>query len=144
MLMGEFKHTIDAKGRIIIPAKLREELGEEFILTRGLDGCLFGYPKDSWQSLTEKLTSQLPLGKKDARSVVRFFYSAASEVEFDKQGRIMIPATLREYAELSKNCRVIGVSDRLEIWDELKWQSYLADTQAQIPELTENISDFEF
>lgn len=144
MLMGEFKHTIDAKGRIIVPAKLREELGEEFILTRGLDGCLFGYPKENWQSLTEKLNHQLPLGKKDARSVVRFFYSAASEVEFDKQGRIMIPATLREYAGLSKNCRVIGVSDRLEIWDEQAWQNYIKLTEAQIPDLTENITDFEF
>lgn len=144
MLMGEYKHTLDAKGRMSIPARLREELGETFVLTRGLDGCLFGYPQKNWQSLTEKLSANLPLGKKDARSVVRFFYSAASDVEFDKQGRIMIPATLREYAGLGKTCRIIGVSDRLEIWDESKWLAYVQETEQTVLDITENITDFEF
>lgn len=144
MLMGEYKHAMDAKGRLIIPNKLREELGEQFVLTRGLDGCIFGYPKENWQLLTEKLSRNLPLGKKDARSIVRFFYSAASDVEFDKQGRIVIPTALREYAQLTKACRIVGVSDRLEIWDEEKWQDYLKETENNMQELTEDITDFDF
>lgn len=143
MLMGEYKHTVDTKGRVIIPMKLREELGEKFILTRGLDGCLFGYPMSSWQSLTEKLSANLPLSQKNARQVVRFFYSAATEVEFDKQGRIMIPQTLREYATIKKNVRIVGVSDRLEIWDDSTWKEYVAQTQDTVDELTEEI-EFEF
>ncbi|NEW62948.1 division/cell wall cluster transcriptional repressor MraZ [Granulicatella sp. zg-ZJ] len=142
--MGEYKHNMDSKGRIIVPSKLRDELGDKFILTRGLDGCLFGYPLNSWQSLSEKLLHNLPLGKKDARAITRFFYSAASDVEFDKQGRIMIPATLREYAGLDKTCRIIGVSDRLEIWDDEKWQVYVKETEENVQTLTENISEFEF
>ena len=114
MLMGEFKHNIDAKGRLIMPAKFREDLGEKFIITRGMDGCLFGYPQNEWSALEEKL-KQLPLAKKDARAFTRFFYSAATECELDKQGRINIPQTLREHADLEKVCHVIGVSDRIEI-----------------------------
>lgn len=143
MLMGEYKHTVDTKGRVIIPMKLREELGEKFIVTRGLDGCLFGYPMSSWQSLTEKLSANLPLSQKNARQVVRFFYSAATEVEFDKQGRVMIPQTLREYAAIKKNVRIVGVSDRLEIWDDSTWKEYVAQTQNTVDELTEEI-EFEF
>lgn len=143
MLMGEYKHAVDTKGRVIIPTKLREELGEKFIVTRGLDGCLFGYPMSSWQSLTEKFSTNLPLSKKNARQVVRFFYSAATEVEFDKQGRIMIPQTLREYASIKKNVRIVGVSDRLEIWDDSTWKEYVAQTQDTVDELTEEI-EFEF
>lgn len=143
MLMGEYKHTVDTKGRVIIPMKLREELGEKFIVTRGLDGCLFGYPMSAWQSLTEKFSANLPLSKKNARQVVRFFYSAATEVEFDKQGRIMIPQTLREYAMINKNVRIVGVSDRLEIWDENTWREYVFQTQVSVDDLTEDI-EFEF
>lgn len=143
MLMGEYKHTVDTKGRVIIPMKLREELGEKFIVTRGLDGCLFGYPISAWQSLTEKFSSNLPLSKKNARQIVRFFYSAATEVEFDKQGRIMIPQTLREYATINKNVRIVGVSDRLEIWDDDTWKAYVSQTQDSVDELTEDI-EFEF
>lgn len=143
MLIGEYKHTLDAKGRVIIPTKFREVLGEQFIVTRGLDGCLFGYSMDSWHSLSEKLTHNLPLSKKNARQVVRFFYSAASDVEFDKQGRIIIPQALREYAKLGKNIRIVGVSDRLEIWDEDAWKAYLIETQENVQELTEEI-EFEF
>lgn len=144
MLMGEYKHSIDAKGRVIIPTKLRDGLGDKFILTRGFDGCLFGYPLENWQDLSEKMMTKLPLSKKNARQVIRFFFSAASDVEFDKQGRIMIPAALREYADLSKNCRIIGVSDRLEIWDEEKWQQYLHDTEINVSDLAEDMDEFEF
>lgn len=144
MLIGEYKNTIDTKGRIIIPTKLRDKIGENFIVTRGLDGCLFAYPMASWENLSHKLQSSLPLGKKDARAISRFFYSAATEVECDKQGRIIVPSVLREHANLVKNCRVIGAGERIEIWDEETWLSYLNETASQVDELTENITDFEF
>lgn len=101
MLMGEYQHNIDAKGRLIVPSKFREELGEKFVVTRGMDGCLFGYPLNEWSQLEAKL-QEMPLAKKDARTFVRFFYSAATECEIDKQGRINIPANLRTHASLEK------------------------------------------
>ena len=113
--MGEFTHTIDSKGRLIIPAKFREQLGAHFIVTRGLDGCLFGYPLNEWAILEQKLKA-LPLTKRDARAFVRFLYSAATDCEIDKQGRINIPITLRTHASLEKKCVIVGVSNRLEIW----------------------------
>ncbi|MGX6978502.1 division/cell wall cluster transcriptional repressor MraZ [Vagococcus elongatus] len=143
MFMGEYKHNIDAKGRLIMPAKFREELGEKFIVTRGLDGCLFGYPLNEWTHLEEKL-KELPLAKKDARTFVRFFYSAATECEIDKQGRINIPQTLRHHAELEKSCVVIGVSDRIEIWSEEKWQTFSEDAEENYNELAESMIDFGF
>lgn len=141
MLMGEYRHNMDTKGRIIIPAKFREELGPSLVLTRGLDGCLFGYPMSQWQVLQDKL-KQLPLAKKDARSFVRFFYSAAVEVEIDKQGRINIPKTLLEYANIKKECHVIGVSDRIEIWSSEKWESFAEAAEETFEEIAENMIDF--
>ncbi|AQS52830.1 Transcriptional regulator MraZ [Jeotgalibaca dankookensis] len=141
MLMGEYRHNMDTKGRIIIPAKFREELGPSLVLTRGLDGCLFGYPMSQWQVLQDKL-KQLPLAKKDARSFVRFFYSAAVEVEIDKQGRINIPKTLLEYANIQKECHVIGVSDRIEIWSSEKWESFAEAAEETFEEIAENMIDF--
>ncbi len=141
MLMGEYRHNIDTKGRMIVPSKLREELGEEFVLTRGLDGCLFGYPMSEWQNLESKL-NEMPLAKKDARTFVRFFYSAATECELDKQGRINIPSTLRNYAALTKECVVIGVSNRIEIWDEERWQEFSEVAEENFDEIAENMIDF--
>lgn len=141
MLMGEYRHNIDTKGRMIVPSKLREELGEEFVLTRGLDGCLFGYPMSEWQNLESKL-NEMPLAKKDARTFVRFFYSAATECELDKQGRINIPSTLRNYAALTKECVVIGVSNRIEIWDEERWQEFSKVAEENFDEIAENMIDF--
>ncbi len=112
MFKGEFHHSIDAKGRLIIPAKLREQLGETFVLTRGIDRCLFGYPLKEWQLLEEKLKA-LPLTKKDARAFMRFFFSGANDCELDKQGRVNIPSTLSEYARLGKECVILGVSNRI-------------------------------
>lgn len=143
MLMGEYKHNIDAKGRLIMPAKFRNDLGTTFILTRGLDGCLFGYPKNEWSILEEKL-KQLPLAKKEARAFTRFFYSAATECELDKQGRINIPQTLRDHADLEKTCHVIGVSDRIEIWSETKWNDFSAEAEESFDEISENMIDFGF
>ncbi|MDT1958044.1 division/cell wall cluster transcriptional repressor MraZ [Carnobacterium divergens] len=143
MLMGEFKHNIDAKGRLIMPAKFREDLGEKFIITRGMDGCLFGYPEKEWTTLEEKL-KQLPLAKKDARAFTRFFYSAATECELDKQGRINIPQTLREHAELDKVCHVIGVSDRIEIWSQDRWEKFSEEAEESFDEIAESMIDFGF
>lgn len=141
MLMGEFQHNIDAKGRIIIPAKLREDLGAKFVITRGLDGCVFGYPLDNWEKIQEKL-KQLPLAKKEARAFTRFFYSAAAEVEIDKQGRINIPSTLVDYANLEKECLVLGVSDRIEIWSKARWESVSSEIEESFEEIAEDMLDF--
>ncbi len=117
MFMGEFQHSIDAKGRLIVPSKLREKLGEKFVVTRGLDGCLFGYPLSEWEKLEEKL-NEMPLAEKGGSDICPSFYSAATECEIDKQGRINIPVTLRNHADLTKSCVIIGVSNRIENWDE--------------------------
>lgn len=141
MLIGEYKHNMDAKGRIIMPAKFREKLGATFILTRGLDGCLFGYPMEQWEILQEKM-KQLPLSKKDARAFVRFFYSAAVEAEIDKQGRINIPNTLLDYAKIEKECRIVGVSDRIEIWSNTKWEEFAEAAEDSFEDIAENMIDF--
>lgn len=120
MFMGEYSHTIDAKGRLIIPSKYREELGDQFVLTRGLDGCLSIYPMKEWHQLEEKLKA-LPLNDKNARTFTRFFVSGATLCELDKQGRILVPSTLREFAGLNKDVVVCGTNDRIEIWSKEKW-----------------------
>lgn len=142
MFMGEFRHTIDTKGRLIIPAKFREELGETFIVTRGMDGCLFGYTQEDWIDLQNKL-KKLPLTKKDARAFIRFLYSAAVECEFDKQGRITIPKALRVHGELEKKCVIVGVSDRFEVWSEKRWDAFADDAEENFDEIAENIIDFD-
>ncbi|AIF66277.1 MULTISPECIES: division/cell wall cluster transcriptional repressor MraZ [Terribacillus] len=142
MFMGEFQHTVDTKGRIIVPAKFREDLGERFVLTRGLDQCLFGYPMEEWRLLEEKL-KKLPLTKKDARAFTRFFFSGAVECELDKQGRINIPAPLRKYAKLEKDVAIIGVSGRIEFWAESEWNSYFDESEESFAEIAENMLDFD-
>ena len=124
MFMGEYNHTIDEKGRLIIPAKFREQLGKEFVITRGMDECLFVYPLDAWKAFEEKL-SQLPITvDKNARMFARFFQAPATMVELDKQGRANIPAHLRKFAGLEKDVVLTGVLDKVEIWDADKWQAY--------------------
>ena len=120
MFMGEYNHTIDAKGRLIIPSKFRELLGEEFVLTKGLDGCLSIYPMDEWNAFEEKLRA-LPLTNKNARTFTRFFVAGATNCELDKQGRILLPATLREFAGLEKDVVLTGMLNRIEIWSKEKW-----------------------
>ena len=120
MFMGEYNHMIDAKGRLIIPAKFRELLGEEFILTKGLDGCLSIYPMDAWEAFETKLRA-LPLTNKNARTFTRFFVAGATNCELDKQGRILVPQTLREFAGLEKEVVLTGNLDRIEIWSKEKW-----------------------
>lgn len=140
--MGEFNHNIDLKGRIIVPSKFRDGLGESFVVTRGLDKCLFAYPMDEWKILEDKL-KKLPLTKKDARAFTRFFFSGAVECEVDKQGRINIPQPLRNYAALEKECVVIGVSNRIEFWAEEKWEDYFEDSEDSFAEISENLMDFD-
>jgi len=140
MFMGEYQHGLDAKGRLIIPAKFREELGEGAVITRGLDNCLFLFPKAEWTILEEKLKT-LPLTKRDARQFVRFLFSGATECELDKQGRINIPQNLREFASIEKDAVVIEVSSRVEIWSKERWESYVDDAQESFEEIAENIVD---
>ncbi|GEK27965.1 division/cell wall cluster transcriptional repressor MraZ [Furfurilactobacillus siliginis] len=143
MFIGEFQHNVDDKGRLIIPAKFRNQLGDKLMVTRGLDGCLFGYAENDWNELVEK-TQALSLTKKDARAFARFLFAGATECEFDKQGRINIPTPLRDHAKLAKACVIVGVSDRFEIWDADKWQDYNAATEANIDEISEAMGDFDF
>jgi len=120
MFMGEYSHIIDAKGRLIVPSKFRELLGDEFVLTKGLDGCLSIYPMDEWKAFEEKLKA-LPLTNKNARTFSRFFVAGATACELDKQGRILVPATLREFAGLEKDVILTGNITRIEIWSKAKW-----------------------
>ncbi len=142
MFMGEFQHNIDTKGRIIVPSKFRDELQEGFVLTRGLDQCLFAYPMDEWKLLEEKL-KKLPLTKKDARAFTRFFFSGAVECEVDKQGRVNIPPPLRNHAKLDKECVVIGVSNRIEFWSKDIWEDYFEESEESFSEIAENMLDFD-
>lgn len=142
MFMGEFNHSIDMKGRLILPAKFREELGESFVITRGLDQCLFVYPNDEWKRLEEKLKS-LPFTKKDARAFTRFFFSGASVCELDKQGRASISMGLRDYAHLQKECTIIGVSTRIEIWDQETWATYFRQSEASFSDISESLLDLD-
>jgi MraZ protein len=123
MFIGEYQHAIDNKNRMIIPSKFREGLGENFVLTKGLDGCLYAYTMEEWKVMEEKL-KKLPLTSKDARAFVRFFFSGANEVDIDKQGRTLIPQNLLEYAAIEKDIVSIGVSTRIEIWSKDKWDEY--------------------
>ncbi len=143
MFMGEYQHSVDAKGRLIIPSKFREGLGNTFVITRGLDNCLFGYPMDEWRKLEEKL-KELPMTKKDARAFARFFFSGATEVEIDKQGRINIPSTLTSYAKLEKECVVLGVSSKIEIWAKDAWESYFNEAEESFNDIAENLIGFDF
>lgn len=143
MFMGEFQHSIDEKGRLIVPTKFREALGPAFVITRGLDSCLFVYPIKEWAALEQKLKS-LPLMKSDARAFTRFFFSGATECELDKQGRVNIPANLREHAKLDKECVIIGVSTRVEIWSKENWEKYAQASEESFNEIAEKLVDFNF
>lgn len=143
MFMGEYQHSIDEKGRLIIPAKFRESLGASFVITRGLDNCLFVYPKSEWAVLEQKLKS-LPLMKADARAFTRFFFSGATESELDKQGRVNIAKNLAQYAKLEKDCVVIGVSNRVEIWSREIWENYFQTSEQSFNEIAEKLVDFDF
>lgn len=143
MFMGEYHHSIDDKGRMIVPAKFRDSLGNRFVITRGLDNCLFIYPQEEWAALEQKLKA-LPLMKSDARAFTRFFFSGATECELDKQGRVNIPNNLREHAKMESNAVVIGVSNRVEVWSKEMWESYSQSSEESFNEIAEKLVDFNF
>jgi MraZ protein len=143
MFMGEYSHTIDAKGRIIVPVKFRESLGDNFVVTKGLDNCLFVYIKEDWQKFEEKLRT-LPLTNKDARKFTRFFLAGAAEMEVDKQGRILIPSVLREFAALEKDVVFVGVGSRIEIWNRAGWDESISGYDDDMDEVAENMDSLGF
>lgn len=140
MLMGEYHHSIDDKSRLVLPSKFRDGLGDTFIITRGLEGCLFVYPKNEWDLIINNL-KELPFTKKDHRAFMRFFLSGAEELAFDKQGRILIPNQLLSYANLTNKCVVIGVNDRLEIWAEDKFTEFFNENNNNIIDIAEKLFD---
>ncbi len=139
MFIGEYEHSVDVKGRVIMPSKLRENIGEKFILTKGLDKCLFAYSKSEWANFEEKLKT-LPLTNKNARDFVRFFLSGAIECEIDRQGRFLVPANLRTYANIDKEIVIIGVGTRLEIWNKQSWTTYSSEENISADEIAENMT----
>lgn len=138
MFMGEYNHTIDAKGRLIVPSKFRESLGDEFVVTKGLDGCLFVYDNQEWTAFEEKLKT-LPLTNKEARQFVRFFLAGAASLEVDKQGRILLPANLREFAGLEKDAVLIGVASRIEIWSKERYEGEVS--YENVDEIAEHMTE---
>lgn len=140
MLSGEFRHNIDEKKRLIIPSKIRGEMGNNIVITRGLDGCLFGYNEKNWESIMEKLNT-LPFTKRDARNFTRFLTSGASTLEFDKQGRINIPSYLTDYANLSREVVIVGVINRIEIWSKEKWEEFMNNNVDSLSDISENLFD---
>ena len=143
MLSGEYRHNIDLKGRVIIPSKIRYEMGNNIVITRGLDGCLFGYNEKTWESIMQKL-STLPYTKSDVRKYTRFMTSGAITLEFDKQGRINIPNYLTQYASLEKEVVIVGVIDRIEIWSRDKWEEFMNNNVESLSDISENLFDSNF
>lgn len=142
MFMGEYQHTIDSKGRVSMPAKFREELGDRFVATKGLDKSLFIYPMEEWQRLSQKLRS-LPFTRADARAFARFFFAGAVECETDKQGRVLLPQMLREHAKINKDVIIIGVSTRVEIWAKEVWEEYSLQAAADYEAIAEKMVDLD-
>ncbi len=140
MLIGEYKHTLDPKKRLSVPSKLRKEVGEKAVLTKGLENCLFLFPMKEWEPVAEKL-SQLPMGQKDSRGFARLLLSGAAEVELDQLGRILIPENLRDYAGLHKAVMVVGVGKRLEIWDIAKWETYKSEIEKNGDQIAEKLGE---
>ena len=140
MFMGEYKHSIDAKGRIILPADFREELTDNFVITKGLDNCLFLYTDEEWDKLSTKLR-QLPLAKAEARAFVRFFFAGARQAECDRQGRFLVPANLRAHAKLQKDVVLIGISNRIEVWSKAEWDRYNEEITPSVSSIAETLVD---
>ncbi len=143
MLIGEYKHTIDNKKRLAIPAKLRKELSKGAVLTRGLDNCLALYPLKEWEKLAEKL-SKLPTGQIEVRGLARVILSGASTVEIDSLGRILVPDYLKQYAAIEKNVVIAGVFNHLEIWDESRWETYKQKTEKEVGDMAAKLSELGF
>lgn len=140
MFMGEYSHSIDAKGRLILPAKFRDELGSQFVVTRGLEGCLYVYTMDAWLTIAKSM-NKLKASKENVRAFKRFLFGSAAEVEFDKQGRILIPATLRDYAKLSKDVTILGTGDKIELWDKDAYEAYAAKIVPDMEAIAESLNE---
>ena len=140
LLIGEYEHTIDTKGRIIMPSKLKEDIGEKFVITQGLDGCLFVYSQNERKNFEDKLRT-FPLTNKDARALKRFFLARATECEIDKQGRFLISSNLREFAKLTKEVIIIGVLDKIEIWSKDRWLEYSKEENMAADEIAERMEN---
>ncbi len=140
MFLGEFQHTVDDKNRLILPAKFRKLLADGLIVTKGFENCLFVFSKAEWSGIEEKISS-MQLLKKDARQVSRFFFGGASEEVPDKNGRVVIPGHLREYADLRKDVVIVGVSNRLELWSKSNWQKYVAEAEKSYEDTAEELAD---
>lgn len=139
MFIGEYQHTLDPKNRVIMPSKFREKLGDSFVMTKGLDNCLFIYSSTEWSIVEDKLKS-LPMTNKDARAFVRFFFAGACECELDKQGRILMPNNLKDYAKIDKELVIIGVSTRIEIWSREEWNKFNSDANISYEDVAEKMS----
>lgn len=140
MLIGEYQHIIDQKRRLAIPSKLREDLGQKMVLTRGLDNCLFLFPMNEWSKVVEKL-NQLPIGQEKTRSFVRLMLSGAVDIELDALGRILVPEYLKTYAGLGKQAVIAGLYNRLEIWDKVRWDNYKGKIEKNTDELAEKLGE---
>ncbi len=140
MLIGEYKHNIDAKKRLAVPSKLRREMGDRVVVTRGLDSCLFIFTIVEWEKLAEKL-GNLPMGQQDTRGFVRLLLSGASEVELDQLGRVLVPDYLKQYAGLNKKVVIAGLFNRLEIWDEVTWNGYKGNIEKQSDRIAEKLGE---
>lgn len=143
MFIGEYNHSVDTKGRVSLPARFRDDLSANFYITKGLESCLFIYDEEEWKTIDSKMR-QLRVTAKAARSFSRLFYGSAQEISTDKQGRILIPNALRDYAEIDKEVVIIGVSNRIEIWDKDKWDDYMATTSVSYEDLAEELEDLDF
>lgn len=140
MFMSEFNHMVDAKGRLIIPSKYREVLGDKFVVTKGLDGCLFVYDNAEWNAFEEKLRA-LPISKKDNRMFARHFLAGAAEVEVDKQGRILLPPNLREFADITRDVTFVGVAGHIEIWNRQRWEAMQKEEDESMEDIAERMDD---
>lgn len=143
MLIGEYNHNIDSKGRLIIPSKFREELGDNFIITKGFDNCLFVFPENEWKEFGDKLAA-LPMSQKNARTMTRFFFGSAVEGDLDKQGRVLLSSALRTHAGLEKEVVLVGTRNRVEIWDKARWDAVNAENCENMDEITEDLNELGF
>jgi len=140
MFIGEYTYLIDEKKRVAVPAKFRRDLGQKAIITRGIDKCLVMYPMKEWQILSKKL-EKLPTSQLESRGFVRIMLSGASEVQFDKLGRILIPDYLKEYSDLKKNVAILGLSNRVEFWDKDKWEEYKQKSETEVGNMAEKLKE---
>lgn len=143
MFMGQYNHTIDAKGRVIIPAKFRDKLGETFVITKGLDECLYGYSQEDWDELAGKIAA-LPITNPSSRKFTRFFVGSAAECELDKQGRILVPAPLREYADLNKDVVLVGAAGKIEIWSRERYEAGTASYEDNMDDVVASMEELGF